>query len=132
MPGAFADSLGGEIVLLAGNNYDDVLATTATGGVLRLEETRDALRFRANGLPRTRYAEDFASKLALGLVRGVTAGWAQLGSDVDSETLPDGSKRITVRKAMLCEIRLRTRSSYPGESIVARMKPEALIRYGVV
>ena len=73
------------------------------------------------------------ASLALGLVKGVTAGWALAGSDTDTESLPDGGKRITVRKAMLCEIRLRTRSSFPGESIVARMKPSlALPRHMVV
>ena len=65
-------------------------------------------------MPPTRYAEDFASKLSLGLVRGVTAGWALAGSETSSEDLPDGGTRITVEKAMLCEVRLRTRSSFPG------------------
>ena len=90
MPGAFADSLNGEIVLLAGNNYDDVLAANGDGGQLRLKETRTALEFEARRLPRTRYAEDFASKLGTGLVKGVTAGWALAGSDTDTESLPDG------------------------------------------
>ena len=132
LPGALTDSLGGEIVLLAGNNYDDVLATTAANGALRLRDTETALIFEARRLPRTRYAEDFASKLRLGLVRGVTAGWAQAGSETTTEELPDGGSRVTVRKAMLCKVRLRTRSSYAGESITARPRRREALRFQAV
>ena len=124
LPGAFTDSLAGEIVLLAGNNYDDVLAANAAvGGALRMRDTPEYLEFEAQRLPKTVYAEDFASKLRLGLVRGVTAGWAAAGSDTITESLPDGGSLVTVRKAMLCEIRLRTRTAFEGESIVARPRP---------
>ena len=131
-PGAFAGSLDGEIVLLAGNNYDDVLAANGSGGQLRFRDTPEALTFEARRLPKTRYAEDFAQKLQNGLVRGVTAGWALAGSETTSESLPDGGKRITVQKAMLCELRLRTRSAYPGESITARPRRRESARFQVV
>ena len=132
LPGAFGDSLAGEIVLLAGNNYDDVLAANGDGGQLRLRESDDALEFEARRLPRTQYSEDFAEKLNLGLVKGITAGWALAGSETSSEDLPDGGTRITVEKAMLCELRLRTRSSYPGESIAARPRRRESLRFQVV
>ena len=128
LPGSLSASLTGEIVLLAGNNYDEVLATTASGGALKLVDSPEALRFEARRLPRTRYAEDFASKLRVGLVRGVTAGWAAAGAETTTEVLPDGGTRIVVQKAMLCEVRLRTRSSYPGETIAARPRRRAETR----
>ena len=51
LPGAFADSLGGEIVLLAGNNYDDVLAANGDSGQLAAPgKGFDGLEFEARRL----------------------------------------------------------------------------------
>ena len=92
LPGAFTDSLAGGIILLAGNSYEEPLASSLAG-TLTLRDTDEALEFQAKRLPRTRYAEDFLGKLSAGLVRGLTAGWADAGSDTTTEDLPDGGKR---------------------------------------
>ena len=121
LPGAFTDSLAGEIILLAGNSYEEPLASSLAG-TLKLRDTDEALEFEAKRLPRTRYAEDFLGKLSAGLVRGLTAGWADAGSDTTTEDLPDGGKRIVVRKATLCEFYPRSRSVAPGGGVEAQRR----------
>ena len=121
LPGAFAESLAGEVILLAGNSYEEPLASTLEGS-LTLRDTDEALEFQAKNLPRTRYAEDFLGKLSAGLVRGLTAGWADAGSDTTTEDLPDGGKRIVVRKATLCEFYPRSRSVAPGGGVEAQRR----------
>ena len=118
MPGAFADSLDGEILALVGNNYDDPLGGTAQRS-LTLVDGDDALEFRTGRIPETSVNRDFIAKLRSGFVRGVTAGWALLGSDTVTEPIQGGGTRIVVRKAMLCELRFRTRSAFAGESVTA-------------
>ena len=131
LPGSLTDSLAGEIMLLAGNSYDDVLASTIAGN-LRLRDTDEALKFVGRKLPNTTYAENFISKLNAGLVRGVTAGWANAGSVTTTEDLPNGGKRIVVQTARLCEMRLRTRSAFDGERVVAQPDPDSRARRWLV
>ena len=119
LPGCFTDSLGGEIILLAGNSYEEPLANSQEG-TLRLRDNDEALEFEARDLPDTTYAHNFLGKLQRGLIRGLTAGWANAGSDTETEDLPDGRKRIVVRKAMLCEFYPRSRSVAPGGGVQAR------------
>ena len=123
LPGAFADSLDGEILALVGNNYDDPLGGTAQRS-LSFTDTDEALEFRTGRIPETSTNRDFIAKHRAGFVRGVTAGWALQGSDTTTEAIPGGGTRIVVRKAMLCELRFRTRSAFAGESIQASRRNE--------
>ena len=118
LPGAFADSLEGEILALVGGDYDNPLGGTAQRS-LNLVDADDALAFSTSRIPETTVNRDFVAKLRSGFVRGVTAGWALQGSDTTTEAIPGGGTRIVVRKAMLCELRFRTRSAFAGESIQA-------------
>ena len=119
LPGCFGESLAGEIYLLSGNDYSEPLAST-TAGTLRLRDSDEALEFEARDLPDTTYAHNFLSKLSKGLVRGLTAGWANAGSDTITEELEGGRKRIVVRKATLCEFYPRSRSVAPGGGLQAK------------
>ena len=121
LPGAFTASLGGEIVLLSGNNYDHTLASTAAK-TLTHQDGDDALRIRAKNLPDTTFARDFEQSLSRGLIRGLTVGWALQGSKTSSEDIEGGGTRITVEEAMLCEWRGRSRSAFPGEQIKPRTR----------
>ena len=121
LPGAFTDSLAGEIILLAGNSYEEPLANSLEG-TLRLRDSDEALEFEARDLPDTTYSRNFLGKLSKGLIRGLTAGWANAGSDTTTEELPDGGKRIVVRKATLCEFYPRSRSVAPGGGVAARRR----------
>ena len=121
LPGAFADSLDGEIVLLSGNNYDHTLASTVARN-LSLTDGDEALRFRARNIPDTTFARDFERSLQARLIRGITAGWALQGSDTTTEPIEGGGNRIIVKKAALCEVRLRSRSAFPGEQIRPRRR----------
>ena len=123
LPGAFADSLDGEILALVGGDYDNPLGGTAQRS-LNFADTEDALEFRTGRIPETSVNRDFVTKLRGGFVRGVTAGWALLGSDTTTEAIPGGGTRIVVKKAMLCELRFRTRSAFAGESIQASRRNE--------
>ena len=116
LPGCFARSLDGEIYLLAGTDYGEPLASTIEGSLV-LRDTEDALEFEAKNLPDTTYAHNFLGKLSRGLIRGLTAGWANAGSRTDTEDLPDGGKRIVVREATLCEFYPRSRSVAPGGGV---------------
>ena len=119
LPGCFSKSLRGEIILLAGNSYEEPLANSEEG-TLVLRDTDDALEFEARDLPDTTYAHNFLGKLSKGLIRGLTAGWANAGSKTETEDLPDGGKRIVVQEATLCEFYPRSRSVAPGGGIQAR------------
>ena len=123
LPGAFRDSLDGEILALVGGDYDNPLGGTAQRS-LSLVDSEDALEFRTGRIPETSVNRDFIAKLRSGFVRGVTAGWALQGSDTATEAIPGGGTRIVVRKAMLCELRFRTRSAFAGESIQASRRNE--------
>ena len=123
LPGAFSDSLDGEILALVGNNYDDPLGGTVQRS-LSFADSTDALEFRTGRIPETTVNRDFVAKLRGGFVRGVTAGWALQGSDTTTEQIEGGGTRIVVRKAMLCELRFRTRSAFAGESIQASRRNE--------
>ena len=121
LPGAFTSSLSGEIVLLAGNNYDHTLAATAARNLV-LSDSEEALRFRARDIPDTSFARDFEQSLRKNLIRGITAGWALQGSETETVDIEGGGKRIIVKQAMLCEMRLRSRSAFPGEVIRPRTR----------
>ena len=130
LPGAFADSLDGEILALVGNNYDDPLGGTAQRS-LSFADADDALEFRTGRIPETSVNRDFIAKLRSGFVRGVTAGWALQGSNTTTEAIEGGGTRIVVRKAMLCELRFRTRSAFAGESVTASPRRREAIRFKV-
>ena len=130
LPGAFRDSLDGEILALVGGDYDNLLGGTAQRS-LSLVEADDALAFSTSRIPETTVNRDFVTKLRSGFVRGVTAGWALQGSDTTTEAIPGGGTRIVVRKAMLCELRFRTRSAFAGESIQASPRRRDAIRFQV-
>ena len=74
---------------------------------------------------------DFVTKLRGGYVRGITAGWALQGSDTVVTEIDGGGKLITVRKAMLCELRFNTRSSFAGASVSASPRRREAIRFQV-
>ena len=131
LPGAFADSLDGEILALVGGDYDNPLGGTAQRS-LSLVEADDALTFSTSRIPETTVNRDFVTKLRSGFVRGVTAGWALQGSDTTTEAIPGGGTRIVVRKAMLCELRFNTRSSFAGASVSASPRRREAIRFQVV
>ena len=120
-PGAFADSLAGEVYALAGGDYSQPLASVPDG-TLRLNDTPEALEIEMRGLPESQYAMDFVSRLQGGLVRGLTAGWANQGSETTTEEIPDGS-RVILRKGMLCELRYRTRSAYGDAQTISLLRP---------
>ena len=126
LPGAFSDSLGGEILALVGNNYDDPLGGVAQRS-LTFQDSDEALEFRTGRIPETSVNRDFVAKLRGGFVRGVTAGWALQGSQTRTEDIEGGGKRIIVEKAMLCELRFRTRSAFPGESVQASRRSAPLL-----
>ena len=130
LPGAFAASLDGEILALVGGDYDNPLGGTAQRS-LSLIDTEAGVDFSTSRIPETSVNRDFITKLRSGFVRGVTAGWALLGSDTTTEAIPGGGTRIVVRKAMLCELRFRTRSAFVGESITASPRRREAIRFQV-
>ena len=92
-------------------SYDDVLASTIAGN-LRLRDTDEALEFVGRKLPKTTYAENFLSKLNAGLVRGVTAGWANAGSEdhhrgsAERRQAHRGADRPVVRDAAADQVRV--------------------------
>ena len=75
-PGAFNFALEDsdrEISLLLGRNYDQPLASKLAGS-LRLQDTREALRFDVDTLPDTSYVNDYRAAIATGAaVFGVDA-----------------------------------------------------------
>ena len=123
LPGAFGDSLSGEVLALVGNDYDNPLGGTIQRS-LTFADSDDALEFRTSRIPETSVNRDFIAKLRGGFVRGVTAGWALQGSKTSTEQIEGGGTRIVVEEAMLCELRLRTRSAFAGESIQASRRNE--------
>ena len=129
LPGAFGD-LGGEILALVGGDYDNPLAGTAQGG-LRFVDADDALNFNTSRVLETAPNRDFITKLRGGYVQGITAGWALQGSDTIVTPIEGGGKLITVRKAMLCELRFNTRSSFAGASVSASPRRREAIRFQV-
>ena len=130
LPGAFADSLDGEILALVGGDYDNPLGGTAQRS-LSLADADDALTFSTSRIPETTVNRDFIAKLRGGYVQGVTAGWALQGSDTIVTPIDGGGRLITVRKARLCELRFRTRSAFAGESIQASPRRREAIRFQV-
>ena len=103
--------------------------TTPSAGTaqrsLSLTDTEDALEFRTGRIPETSTNRDFIAKHRAGFVRGVTAGWALCrAATPTTEAIPGGGTRIVVRKAMLCELRFRTRSAFAGESIQVSRRTE--------
>lgn len=135
-PGAFRfalDDLERDIHLLAGHSYAQPLASRKAGS-LELEDTADALRFRA-ALPdeadRPTWLDDTVKATAAGLVAGVSPGFRVPPKSVvpDAETLepeegnPGVSIRV-IRQAVLYELSLVTRPAYGETEIDVRADNE--------
>ena len=128
-PGAFrfaVDDPAREIHLLAGHSFDRPLASRA-GGSLELEDSEDALAFRATLPPegeRPSWMDDTTRALRAGLVGGISPGFTvpPASAVADAEVLepeagnPGVSIRV-IRAAVLYELSLVTRPAY-GETEV--------------
>ena len=130
--GAFAFALKDEsrdIHLLAGHSYAMPLASRKAGS-LELEDTADALRFRATLPPeadRPTWMQDAVKATAAGLVAGISPGFRvpPRSTVPDAEELIDepgnpGVKIRRIRQAVLFELSLVTRPAYPDTAADVR------------
>lgn len=117
------------IELLRGHNYDSPLAVRP-GGSLELEDTPEALRFRAELPPEGAqpvYMADTVRMLDAGLIRGISPGFRVPPLGVvpkAEELLPEpGNPGVSIRQvneAVLFELSLVTRPTYQDTTVELR------------
>lgn len=125
-PGAFGN-IGDEasdIFLLVGYEYANALASTGAGS-LEVRDEKDGVHFAmTKPPPRATYARDFQAKLKANLVRGVVPGFVPMDDE-----LVDGVR--VVKKAMLCEVNLVSRSTAGGRINPTRPRVRSVRRWAV-
>ena len=118
-----------EIHLLSGHSFDKPLASKR-GGTLKLEDRDDGLSFEAE-LPdeaaQPSWMRDTVMALQAGLIGGISPGFAvpPPSAVANAETLVDepgnpGVQIRVIRQAVLHELSLVTRPSYPATEIDLR------------
>jgi len=117
-PGAFADSLDGDIRALWNHDLNYVLGRT-TNGTLVLAEDERGLRVTIYP-PETQMARDFMASIARGDVDQMSFGFNVPAGGDEWEMLEDNHLLRTLHKVTLQEVSPATFPAYPGTSAEVR------------
>jgi len=120
-PGAFADTLDGDVRALWNHNSTYVLGRT-TNGTLSLAEDERGLRFEVQP-PDTSYAADVVALIKRGDINQMSFGFEVLDDEWRTE---NGKNYRTLKKVRLFEVSPVTFPAYPETSAEARKKCEQL------
>lgn len=118
-PGAFQDSLSGDVRMLINHNTDLVIARTAAG-TMELRDDNHGLFAIAQVNPNDRAAMDEYARIQRGDVTQASIGFEII--DEEAEYRDDDSVHWTIRKAKLWEVSPCTFPAYENTNISAREK----------
>jgi HK97 family phage prohead protease len=118
-PGAFAESLTGDVLLLR-DHVPALLMGRTKSGTLTLADTADGLNFNCK-LPGTTSASDLAESIERGDLDGVSFGF--ICRDDKWAAADDGNVIRTVVSAELIEISPCSLAAYPANSVSVRSCP---------
>jgi HK97 family phage prohead protease len=114
-PGAFSETIKGDVRCLFNHQNDNVLGRTASG-TLRLWEDDVGLRFEVD-LPDTTIGRDVAKLVERRDISGCSFGFRALKQTWDDTTEPPGR---TLEKVEISEISIVTFPAYPDTSVGLR------------
>lgn len=124
-PGAFSDSLGGDVRALTNHDSTLVLGRTAAG-TLTLREDEHGLWGDITVNPNDGDAMNTYARVARGDVSQCSIGFEILRED--AETSPDGSVHWTIREVNLYEVSVCTFPAYEQTNVQARSAEAAELK----
>jgi len=124
LPGAFRDSLDGDVRALWQHSDMYVLGRT-TNGTLRLEEDERGLRFELEPPP-TQWARDAVISIKRGDVTQMSFGFRVPEGGDEWDNGPDGIPLRKLKRVELLEISPVTFPAYPKTSVAVRNRMRAL------
>lgn len=124
-PGAFTDTIKGDVRCLFNHQSDNVLGRTVSG-TLRLSEDAIGLRFEVD-LPDTTLGRDVAKLVERGDINGMSFGFRAVKQTWDDTTDPPGR---TLEKVEIGEISIVTFPAYPDTSVSLRSLEAARAEVG--
>lgn len=126
-PGAFSDSLGGDIRALINHDTTLVLGRT-TAGTCRLREDAHGVWADIDVNPNDADAMSAYARVSRGDVSQASIGFVILPGGEEAETRPDGGIHWRINKAVLYEVSVCTFPAYEETDVQARSREAADIK----